>query len=121
MIFALSSKSRSDPVIASSQLLVRDHLLTVVSLAVAVFSSLNAFFHWDGTWRSRTRTAYHLQGMLAQWEFRLKSAEFAKCPTAAALAATETLFNEAFALVGSETDEFFAAAKWPEAPKPPGA
>lgn len=109
------------PVIASSHLTRQGLLLTIVSLSVAVFSSLNAFFHWDGSWRSRTRTAYSLQGMLARWEFRIKSAEFADRPTTAALEATETLFNEAFALVGSETDEFFSVVKWPEAPKPPGA
>jgi hypothetical protein len=59
--------------------------------------------------------------MLARWEFRLKSAEFADDPKKTALEATEVLFQEAFALVGSETDEFFASVRWPEAPKTTGA
>jgi Protein of unknown function (DUF4231) len=105
------------PAIANSRIEFRDLLLTVVSLAVAAFSSLNAFFRWDGAWRSRTRTAYDLQGKLARWEFGLKSAEFADDPRKAALEATEILFKEAFALVGSETDEFFSNVRWPEAPK----
>ena len=113
--------SLSLPAIASSSMPLREPLLTAVSLAVAAFSSLNAFFRWDGAWRSRTRAAYDLQGMLARWEFRLKTAEFADDPRKAALEATEILFNEAFALVGSETDEFFSSVRWPEAPKPSGA
>ena len=98
----------------------RDLILTTVSLAVAIMSSLNAFFRWDGTWRSRTRAAYALQGLLGTWEFRLKAAADAENPRAAALAATESLINDAFALVGSETDEFFATVRWPEAPRPGG-
>lgn len=72
--------SLSLPAIATSDMPLRDPLLTAVSLAVAAFSSLNAFFRWDGAWRSRTRAAYDLQGMLARWEFRLKSAEFSDDP-----------------------------------------
>jgi hypothetical protein len=40
-------------------------------------------------------------------------------PAKAALDATEALFKEAFALVDSETDQFFATIKWPEGPKSP--
>lgn len=106
---------------AQPDLKSRDEILTIVSLAVAIMSSLNSFFRWDGTWRSRTRTAYALQGLLGKWEFRLRAAAEAENPRAAALAATETLVEEAFALVGSETDEFFATIRWPEGPKPGGA
>lgn len=104
------------PVIAAQQPSeTRNLILTSVSLAVAIMSSLNAFFRWDGTWRSRTRTAYALQGLIGTWEFRLKAAADAENPRAAAVAATERLINEAFALVGTETDEFFATVRWPEA------
>jgi hypothetical protein len=110
------------PVIASRKgMPYRDDILTSISLAVAVMTSLNAFFRWDAAWRSRTRAAYALQGLLGRWEFRLKAAEESENPKAAALAATEKLFDEAFTLVGSETDEFFANVRWPEAPRPSGA
>jgi Protein of unknown function (DUF4231) len=106
------------PTIAASSMQYREILLTIVSLAVAVLSSLNAFFRWDATWRSRTRAAYSLQGLLATWEFNLSAAKRSKEPERCALQATESLFKDAFALVGSETDEFFANIRWPEAPKP---
>jgi hypothetical protein len=105
------------PVISSSRTIQsgdRELLLTIVSLAVAAFSSLNTFFRWDGMWRSRTRTAYQLQGMLARWELQLKASEFADHPAVAALEATDTLFKGAFALTSSETDEFFSGVKPPE-------
>lgn len=108
------------PAIAASSMNSRDTVLTIVSLAVAVCSSLNSFFRWDGMWRSRTRAAYDLQGMLARWEFQLKLAEFADDPKKAAIEATDAVFKEAFALVGSETDEFFSTIRWPEAPKSSG-
>jgi hypothetical protein len=106
------------PAIAASSMPKREIVLTMVSLAVAVLSSLNAFFRWDATWRSRTRAAYALQGLLATWEFNLSAARRSKDPQQCALDATDRLFKDAFALVGSETDEFFANIRWPEAPKP---
>lgn len=109
--------SLSLPAIAASTMPNRDLVLMVVSLAVAVLSSLNAFFRWDATWRSRTRAAYALQGLLATWEFNLAAARRSSEPEQCALKATESLFKDAFALVGSETDEFFANIRWPEAPK----
>lgn len=110
--------SLSLPAIAASPMPNREIVLTVVSLAVAIISSLNAFFKWDATWRSRTRAAYALQGLLATWEFNLAAARQSKEPEQCALKATESLFKAAFVLVGSETDEFFANIRWPEAPKP---
>jgi hypothetical protein len=83
-------------------------------MAVAIPTSLNAFFRWDSTWRSRTRTEGDLRGLLAAWELRLRAAEVADDPTKAALTATETLFREAYALVASETDQFFATVRWPD-------
>jgi len=106
------------PVIAAQNTPEYRVLLTGVSLAVAIMSSLNAFFRWDGAWRSRTRAAYALQGLLGVWEFELKASAAAENPSKAALDATGKLIREAFALVGSETDEFFASVRWPEAPKP---
>jgi Protein of unknown function (DUF4231) len=96
----------------------RDAVLTAVSLAVAVLSSLSTFFRWDLAWKSRTNTASELHGLLAIWELDLKTAETAQNPREAALLATQKLFKESFSLTGSETNQFFAAVKWPEISKP---
>src|SRR5215212_2455363 len=113
--------SLSLPAIATSSLPSRNTLLTAVSLAVAILSSLNTFFRWDATWRSRARAGYSLQGLLATWEYGLTAAQRADNPEQAALVATEKLFKDSFALVGTETDEFFANVHWPEAPRTSGA
>jgi hypothetical protein len=92
-------------------------MLTAVSLAVAVLSSLSTFFRWDATWRSRTNTAGGLKGFLAKWELSMTMAQTNQNPREAALAATQKLFDETFSLVGSETEGFFATVKWPEISK----
>lgn len=91
--------------------------LTVVSLAVAILSSLSTFFRWDASWRSRSNAAAGLKGLLARWELSLRAAQTSQNPPEAALSATQKLFDEAFSLVGSETEGFFATVKWPEIPK----
>jgi hypothetical protein len=96
-------------------------ILTVISLSVAIVTSSNAFFRWDTTWRGRTRAGHALQGLLANWEYDLAAAAISATPQQAALASTEKLFKEAYALVGAETEEFFASLHWPEAARPIGA
>src|SRR4029079_4980095 len=87
---------------AQSNLSHQKEILTAVSLAVAIMSSLNSFFKWDATWRSRTRTAYALQGLLGEWEFGMRASRESQNPRSSALEATESLVEQAFALVGSE-------------------
>jgi hypothetical protein len=95
----------------------RDEVLTAVSLAVAILSSLTTFYRWDFTWQSRTKTATELQGLLAKWELALKFAETTQSPREAALSATQKLFDDAFNAIGSETNQFFTTIKWPEISK----
>jgi hypothetical protein len=110
--------SLSLPIIATSTtLLNRDVVLTATSMSIAALSSLNTFFRWDAMWRSRTRAGHALQGLVASWEYGLSAAALSDKPEQAALAATEKLFKEAFALVGAETEEFFASLHWPEPAK----
>jgi hypothetical protein len=92
----------------------RDAVLTTVSLTVAILSSLSTFYRWDSTWQSRTKTAKDLRGVLAKWELALKAADQAPNPQESALLATQALFDEAFNIIGSETNSFFATVKWPE-------
>lgn len=106
------------PAIATATWAHHQLVLTVVSLAVAILSSLSTFFKWDSTWQSRTKTVIDLQGFLAKWELALRSAEMAPNPSEAALTATQELFNDVFNTVGSETKQFFSTVKWPEVSKP---
>jgi hypothetical protein len=105
------------PVIAAQKWDPR--ILTVVSLAVAISSSLSTFFRWDATWRSRTKAATELKGLLAKWDLALRSLSTAEKPNEAALLATQKLFDEAFSLIGSETEGFFANIKLPQVSKSP--
>lgn len=109
------------PTIATASWSHQRGVLTAVSLAVAILSSLSTFFRWDSTWQTRTKTANDLQGLLAKWELSLKSAAMAESPREAALAATQALFNDAFSAVGTETNQFFATVKWPEISKSSGS
>ena len=91
--------------------------LTVVSLAVAILSSLSTFFRWDASWRSRSNAAAGLKGLLAKWEQVLRTAKRSQNPPKADLTATEKMFDEVIHQGGSETESFFATVKWPEVPK----
>jgi hypothetical protein len=104
------------PVItASKEFPDRSWVLTVVSLLVAVLSSLSTFFTWDSTWQSRRKAALDMQGFLAKWELALLSARRAEKPHEAAFRATQELFDKTFNLVGSETNHFFSNVKPPHA------
>ena len=59
------------------------------------------------------KTRMELESLLAQWKFALVSAQEAVDPQHDALAATQTLFEKAFASINSETDKFFLTVKWP--------
>jgi hypothetical protein len=108
-------RSLSLPVVAAQKgWQFREGLLTVVSLLVAAVSSLSTFFRWDSTWQSRIRTAGALRTALAKWELSTEASVLAEKPSAAALTATEKLFDDAFNLVGSETKHFFDTVKWPD-------
>jgi len=103
------------PVItAVKDLPFRDGLLTTVSLAVAIVSSLSTFYRWDSTWQTRTKAAWELRGLLAKWELALKFAETAENPLEAARSATQKLFDDSLDVIGSETNQFFTTVKFPE-------
>jgi hypothetical protein len=105
------------PVITVSTLSLKPQILTGLSLTIAILSSLSAFFRWDSTWQGRLKTRMELESLLAQWKFALVSAQGAVDPLHDALAATQTLFEKAFASINSETDKFFSTVKWPSIPK----
>jgi hypothetical protein len=106
------------PVITvSTTLKFKFEILTGLSLTIAILSSLSAFFRWDSMWQSRMKTRMELEALLAQWKFALVSAQEAEDPQHGALAATQTLFEKAFASINSETDQFFSTVKWPSIPK----
>jgi Protein of unknown function (DUF4231) len=102
---------------ATKNLPFREGILTTVSLAVAIVSSLSTFYRWDSTWQTRTKAARELSGLLAKWELALKFAETAENPLEAARSATQKLFDDALSVVGSETNQFFTTVKFPEISK----
>ena len=95
------------PVITATTWSRRGTVLTAVSLAVAVVSSLSTFFRWDAMWQSRIRAVRDLSSLLAKWELNLTAARAEENPRKAALLATQALFDEAFTLIGAETKQFF--------------
>jgi hypothetical protein len=64
-------------------------VLTIVSLGIAILSSLSAFYRWDSTWQSRCRTEAELKHLLANWELALVSAAVAPNPAESALKSTQ--------------------------------
>jgi len=105
------------PVITTYETLGHKQLiLTIVSLAVAVLSSLSTFFKWDYAWQTRMKAALELKGLLAKWELNLIAAQVAKNPAEEALNATKQLFDDSFKIVDTETGQFFANINWPSIP-----
>ena len=108
------------PVITTYETLGHKQLiLTIVSLAVAVLSSLSTFFKWDYAWQTRMKAALELKGLLAKWELNLIAAQVAKNPAEEALNATKQLFDDSFKIVDTETGQFFANIQWPSIPTHP--
>jgi len=105
------------PVITTSETLLHKQLiLTIVSLTVAVLSSLSTFYKWDYAWQTRMKAALELKGLLAKWELNLIAAQVAVNPADAALKATRELFDDSFKIVDTETGQFFANVNWPSIP-----
>jgi hypothetical protein len=50
-------------------------ILAIVSLTVAVLSSLSTFYKWDYAWQTREKAALELKGFLATWELNLIAAQ----------------------------------------------
>jgi hypothetical protein len=108
------------PVITTSETLLHKQLiLTIVSLTVAVLSSLSTFYKWDYAWQTRMKAALELKGLLAKWELNLIAAQVAKNPAEEALNATKQLFDDSFKIVDTETGQFFANINWPSIPTHP--
>jgi hypothetical protein len=105
------------PVITTYESLWHKQLiLTIVSLTVAVLSSLSTFYKWDYAWQTREKAALELKGLLAKWELNLIAAQVAKNPAEEALTATKQLFDDSFKIVDTETGQFFANISWPSVP-----
>ena len=105
------------PVITTYETLWHKRLiLAIVSLTVAVLSSLSTFYKWDYAWQTREKAALELKGLLAKWELNLIAAQVAKNPAEEALNATRQLFDDSFKIVDTETGQFFANISWPSVP-----
>jgi hypothetical protein len=105
------------PVITTYETLWHKQLiLTIVSLTVAVLTSLSTFYKWDYAWQTREKAALEIKGLLAKWELNLIAAQVAKNPVEEALNATKQLFDDSFRIVDTETGQFFANINWPSIP-----
>ena len=110
--------SISLPFLASLDYAAKAVLLSAIALIIAALTGLNSFFAWEQTWRSRRQTEFALAHLLAQWEVKLAAANCVKDQAekqSKYIEATEQLLVESRTIVASETEEFFSAAKWPQA------
>jgi hypothetical protein len=110
------------PVITTYETLWHKRLiLAIVSLTVAVLSSLSTFYKWDYSSQTREKATLELKGLLAKWELNLIAAQVAKNPAEEALDAAKQLFDDSFKIVDTETGQFFANLSWPSiSPTRPG-
>jgi Protein of unknown function (DUF4231) len=92
--------------------------VSVVSLTIAICSSIATFYRWDASWRSRIKAQMELKGVLAQWELDLAAARIKDDPRKEVVEATQRLFAAAMRLAGAETEGFFADLKMPEVSAP---
>ena len=111
--------SISLPVVASSpeSLISNKNLIvSLMSLAVALLSSIGTFFHWNETWRVNSSSLLELEHLLAIWQVKMIAAEQGNDSLAsinAAIKATEELFKEAAKTDKANTEAFFKNVKLP--------
>src|SRR4029434_7112329 len=91
----------------------RDHAITVVSLGVAVLTSLNAFYAWQQTWQKRVRVTTALEHLCASWNIDMLDASCLDFPEAneKACLATSKLFTQVHQMISAENQQLFAQIK----------
>ena len=94
-----------------------EHLTAIIAVAVAVVTSLNAFFNWQKTWEKRIKIYLRLEGEIAIWETKFDQASKEKDEDIGyrnALLATQELIRETQRLTGEETTDWFSDLRFPE-------
>lgn len=112
--------SVSVPFVAGQTAAWKDTVLSLMTLAIAALTGLGAFFRWEYAWQSYRRTQYALDRLLNMWEFKIVEARHQADPQRAidlALRSTEQLLQDAAAITGSETAEYFKQVQLPQSPK----
>jgi|SRR5579864_212347 len=115
--------SVSLPFLANVPWSLKNDVIALVGLGIALISSFNAFFNWDQMWRSRLQTGYLLADLHSRW--RLEIAEvFSDLETdverarARLLVVTNAATLNASKIAAGEMAEFFKSVEWPHAKIP---
>lgn len=90
--------------------------ISLVSLGVALLTSLSSFFGWHLTWQKRVTATVALEHYIANWEIDMVKAsreDYAKAKEDTYLA-TSHLFTQVFVTVSGESQTFFAQLKPPQ-------
>lgn len=91
-------------------------VISIMSLVVALLSSVATFFHWHETWRVNSQSLMEFEHLLASWEVKMILAE--KIPEVekrviSAVLATEELLAAAARVDKANTQGFFKNVKMP--------
>jgi len=92
-------------------------LLSVMAAAIALLSSLNAFFGWDQSWKGFINARLELERLHDRWELDIAEAKTDPSPAnrlKLARDATDKFEKQAREVIKSETEGYFARVKFPE-------
>jgi hypothetical protein len=105
------------PTIVSSKLENKELISSVLSLTIATFTGLNAFFQWQNSWKSRSLTYKQLLQLQEDWELKMLQAKYEDDTEEAkktAFEATSELILKVSNITEGETKSFFGKLKFPD-------
>jgi hypothetical protein len=105
------------PTIVSSKLENKELISSVLSLIIATFTGLNAFFQWQNSWKSRSLTYKQLLQLQEDWELKMLQAKYEDDTEEAkktAFEATNELIVKVSNITEGETKSFFGKLKFPD-------
>ncbi len=91
--------------------------VSIMATAIAVLTGLNAFFHWDATWRGYTQAMFELYEIRAEWEARKAEALLESNPDHALgmlREAQRRAIAGAYDVAKSEIKEYFTRQSFPK-------
>lgn len=90
--------------------------LSLVALAIAGLTGLNAFFQWQSQWQGFRQTQFALEHLLSKWELEIVKVKYHPDKEEAlqmAVEVTARLLDQARDATATETGEFFKGIRAP--------
>ena len=105
------------PVITTSAHPEKDLIITIMALAIAIFTGLNTFYKWGEKWQSFIRSELAIAQLISLWKLEVIKAEKLQDETEQLNLldkATKQLVDEVGIIISQETEDYFSKVEWPK-------